>query len=129
MAQERQHRTCNIQVRLTPLEYDLITTRWRKTTSNDLSEYLRKVMFGKPITVRHRNQSLDDLMATLVLLRSELNVIIQNNNQVVKKLNELRELEPIASFLRQHEGSWETINQKIMEIKAAISHIDDIWLQ
>jgi hypothetical protein len=129
MSKEIQNRTCHIRLRLTPREYDLITARWRQTTSNDLSEYLRKVMFGKPVTVRHRNQSLDDLMATLILLRGELNVIVHNYNQVVKQLHQLRGIEPIANWLRQHDGAWETINQKITDIKATISHIDDQWLQ
>jgi hypothetical protein len=129
MTQERQNRTRDIHLRLTPSEYEIITTRWRQTITRDLSEYLRKVIFDKPVTVRHRNQSLDDLMAALILLRGELNFIGHNYNQVVKKLHQLRELEPIENWLRQHEGAWEIVNQKITEIKATISHIDDQWLQ
>ena len=124
-----QKRTCQICLRLTPQEYDLINTRWRETTSRDLSEYLRKIMFGTPVTARHRNQSLDDVMGILILLRAELNVIGRNYNQVVTELHQLREFEPIADWLRQHEDAWETVGQKITEIKAAISHIDDQWLQ
>lgn len=129
MTQEKQNRTRHIRLRLTPREYDLVTTRWRQTTSHELSEYLRKIIFEKPVTVRHRNQSLDDLMAALILLRGELNFIGHNYNQVVKKLHQLREFEHIANWLRQHEGAWETVNQKITEIKTTISHIDDQWLQ
>jgi hypothetical protein len=129
MTQERQSRIHRITLRLTPSEYDLITTRWRQTITRDLSEYLRKIIFDKPVTVRHRNQSLDDLMAALILLRGELNFIGYNYNQVVKKLHQLRDFENIANWLRQHEGAWETVNQKITEIKATISHIDDQWLQ
>jgi hypothetical protein len=126
---EKQNRTRRLFLRLTPREFDLISTRWRHTTSRDRSEYLRKILFDKPITVLHRNQSLDDLMAALILLRAELNFIGHNYSQVAKSLHQLHEMEPIASWLRQHEGAWETVNQKITEIKATISHIDDKWLQ
>jgi hypothetical protein len=129
MPQGKQNRTCSICLRFTPQEYDLIATRWRQTTSRHLGEYLRKVIFRKPVIVRHRNQSLDDLMATLILLRGELNVIIQHHNQEVTKLHPLHEWEPVATWLRQHQGDWETINQKITEIKSAINNIDDEWLQ
>jgi hypothetical protein len=129
MTQEKENRTRRIYVRLTLREYDLITTRWRQSTCRELSEYLRKIMLNKPVTIRHRNQSLDDLMATLILLRGELNFIGHNYNQVVKKLHQLRDFEYIASWLRQHEGAWEAVYQKITEIKTTINHIDDQWLQ
>jgi septal ring factor EnvC (AmiA/AmiB activator) len=127
--QEKQNRTRHLRLVLTPAEYELITTRWHKTTCRGLSEYLRKIMFGKPVIVRHRNQSLDDLMGTLILLRCELNLVVQNHHQVVKQLNQLREGASIENWLREHETAWETINQKITEIKAAINKIDDEWLQ
>ena len=108
MKQERQrHR--NIVFRVTLQERDEIITRWRQSTCRYLSEYMRKIIFGKVITIRHRNQSLDDLMAELIFLRGELNFIIQNYNR--------------------HDPSWETVNQKITEIKTAINRIDDKWLQ
>ncbi|HEV2354940.1 MAG TPA: plasmid mobilization relaxosome protein MobC, partial [Puia sp.] len=65
MTHEKENRTRHIRLRLTPKEYDLLTFRWRQTTCRELSDYLRKIIFNKPITVHHRNQSLEDLMAAL----------------------------------------------------------------
>jgi hypothetical protein len=127
--QEKQNRTRPLRVWVTPAEFELITTRWHQTTCGGLSEYLRKVIFDKPVIVRHRNQSLDDLMATLILVRCELNLVVQNHNEVVKKLNQLRESACIENWLREHDWAWETINQKITEIKTTINNIDDQWLQ
>ncbi len=129
MTREKQNRSCQISVWLTPREYDLINTRLRQTTSRGFGEYLRKILFNKPITVRHRNQSLDDVMAALILLHGELSLIRHNHDQVLEKLHELREIKPIANWLREHEGAWEAVDQKITEIKATISQIDDKWLQ
>jgi hypothetical protein len=108
MTQEKQKRTHYIRVYLTSREYDYINTCWRQSTHRQRSEFLRNFLLGRPVTVRHRNQSLDDLMATLIPLREELNLIARNYN---------------------HEAAWDTVNLKITEIKTIISHIDDQWLQ
>jgi hypothetical protein len=129
MKQGKQNRTCQVKVQLTPRELDHINTRWHGSTYRKRSEYFRKLLLRKPVTIRHRNQSLDDLMATLIPLRGELNSIGQNYNQVAGKLNLLRNLGQIDTWLREHEATWETVHLKITEIKAIISHIDDLWLQ
>ena len=109
MKQERQRRTYLLGVWLTPWEHDQILTRWHQSTCRGLGEYARKILFGKRVIVRHRNQSLDDLMAELILLRGELNFIIHNYDR--------------------RDSEWGTINKKITEIKTAINRIDDKWLQ
>jgi hypothetical protein len=109
MKQERQRRTYLLGVWLTPWERDQILTRWHQSTCRGLGEYARKILFGKRVTVRQRNQSLDDLMVELILLRGELNFIIHNCDQ--------------------RDAAWEGLNQKINEIKTAINRIDDKWLQ
>jgi hypothetical protein len=129
MTDQKQNRTRHIRLRLTPREYDLISTRWRQSTCRELSGYLRKILLGKPVTVRHRNQSLDDLIQALILLRGELNFIGHNYNQVVKKLHQLRDFDRIGRWLEEHETGWQIVDQKITEIKTVISHIDDKWLQ
>jgi hypothetical protein len=129
MKQEKENRTHQIAVWLTPSEYDLLHTRWRQSTARTFREYLRKILFGKPITIRHRNQSLDDVMITLILLHTELSIIGHNCARVIEKLHGLREIEPVANWLREHDGAWQAVDQKITEIKAAISQIDDKWLQ
>jgi hypothetical protein len=109
MRPDRQNRTYLLGVRLTSWEHDQIITRWHQSTCRGLGGYVRKILFGKRVTVRYRNQSLDDLMAELILLRSELNFIVHNCDQ--------------------RNPLWEIISQHITEIKATINRIDDQWLQ
>lgn len=52
-------RTEWIHIRLTPDKLVKINERYRKTPYRDLSTYLRKMLFGKAITVNSRNQSFD----------------------------------------------------------------------
>jgi hypothetical protein len=105
---QQQQRRRHIYFCVTLQEYDQIATSCHQSTCRNLSEYIRKTLLGKAVTIRHRNQSLDDLMAELILLRGELNFIIHNYNR--------------------NDSAWEAINQKIKEIKTAINHIDDQWL-
>lgn len=129
MTTEKQNRTCRVKVQLTPRELDHIDKRWHGFTCRKRSEYFRKLLLGKPVTVRHRNQSLDDLIATLIPLRGELNSVAQNYNQVAGKLHLLRDPGQIDTWLREHEAAREAVHLMITEIKSVISHIDDLWLQ
>jgi hypothetical protein len=64
-----------------PDEYIKLETIWKKTTIEKLSEYLRRLIFNKPVTGFVRNRSLDKFMAEMTLLRKELNAIGVNFNQ------------------------------------------------
>jgi len=50
-----------LHIRLTEHDHKKISDRFSKTTCRKLSEYARRVLLDKVITVNHRNQSLDDL--------------------------------------------------------------------
>ncbi|MEI9911586.1 MAG: hypothetical protein WDO71_19190 [Bacteroidota bacterium] len=45
---------------------------FKTTTKRKLSEYIRYVLLDKPITVYTRNQSFDDILASLNGLKNEL---------------------------------------------------------
>jgi hypothetical protein len=62
-------------------------------TDRKLSQYARKVLLAKLITVNQRNQSLDYFMAEMIVLRNELNAIGNNYDQAVKRLHTLEQLE------------------------------------
>ncbi len=75
MGRENSNRTRIIGLRLTPKEYAIIERKWKASTCRKLSDYVRHNLFEKPITSYYRNQSLDDFMTEMVLLRTELNHI------------------------------------------------------
>ena len=94
-----------------------------------MSEYLRKVLLDKPITINQRNQSFDDFMAEMIVLRKELNAIGINFNQAVKKLNALEQITEIKSWLGDYNLSGQILIKKITEIKSKINQINDQWLR
>src|ERR1700678_1533671 len=98
MKKEKNNRSRLVGLRFTAEEFAKLDEWRRKSTSPEISEYIRRVLFGKPITVYQRNQSLDDVMAEMTRLRTELNAIGTNLNQIVKRLHLLRELEGMEEW-------------------------------
>ena len=129
MKEDKINRSELLQVRLTPKESEKINNKFSNSTSRNLSDFVRKILLDKPITIKTRNQSLDDFMKEMVALRSELNAIGNNYNQVVKRLHSLRHIEEIRSWLLHNESTRQILINKIEEIKQKIYSISDQWLR
>jgi hypothetical protein len=114
---------------LLPDEYAKLETTWKKTTVRTLSEYLRRFIFNKPITSYIRNQSLDDFMAEMVLLRKELNAIGLSFTQAVQRLHTLDNLPQMQRWLHDFRRDKNGLFEKIEEIRLKINSISDRWLQ
>ena len=126
---EKAKRNRLVQARLTPAEYDRIHKKFSKTTCRKLSDYMRKVLLDKAVTVNMRNQSLDDFMSEMVRLRTELNAIGNNYNQLVKRLHSMEQISEIKVWLTLNESARKLLLSKVEEIKAKIAQINDQWLQ
>jgi hypothetical protein len=118
-----------LHIRLKEDEYDRIQKKFKQSTDRKLSQYARKVLLNKPITVNHRNQSLDDFMHEMIRLRNDLNAIGNNLNQTVKRLHSLEDFDEIKIWLLLNETARQIIQDKVAEIKAKINQINDLWLQ
>lgn len=128
MKEEKINRTELLQVRLTIKEIAQINDAFSKSIYRKLSDYTRKKLLDKPISIYTRNQSLDDFMAEMIRLREELNAIGINYNQVVKRLHSLQHFNEIKSWLVHNESSRQILLKKVDEIKLKISQINDQWL-
>jgi len=128
MKEEKINRTELLQVRLTIKEVARINDAFSKSIYRKLSDYTRKKLLDKPISIYTRNQSLDDFMAEMIRLREELNAIGINYNQVVKRLHSLQHFNEIKSWLVHNESSRQILLKKVDEIKLKISQINDQWL-
>lgn len=124
-SKQRKH-WCNI--RLTEEEFNLLHSKLTTTTCRKISDYVRNVLFEKPITVRQRNQSLDDLMNVLILYRVELNSLGNNFNQVVKKLNSIPPSPEYLSWLPVAEGMQKELLHKIDSFQLRIDQLGEQWL-
>jgi ribosomal protein L29 len=118
-----------VGVRFTIKEYEQIEKKWKDSTCRKLSEYVRKIIFNKPIVATYRNKSLDDLMTELIQLKKELNGIGNNFNQAVKKLHTLHQIPEFKQWLEVYEAEKTLLLSKVEEIKKVTGKIGEQWLQ
>lgn len=114
---------------MTSDEYGLLVGRWKRTTIKKLSEYIRRVLFGKELTVKTRNASLDEFMAEMLLLKKELNAIGVNFNQATHRLHTLDHLPQMQHWLISWEHDKERLFGQIEAIKIALGKVEEEWLQ
>ncbi|MFH7004236.1 plasmid mobilization protein [Flavobacterium bizetiae] len=129
MERENSNRSRRITLRLTPEEYAKIEQRYKNSTCRKLSDYIRKHLFNKPITTHYRNQSIDDSIEEIVLLRNELSAIGNNVNQVVKKMHTLQQIPEFREWITRYELERMILSNKINDIQNHIYKISDKWLQ
>ena len=129
MSEKKVNRTEWLHIRLTPDEYKKINDRFEASTCRKISEYSRKLLLQKPVTIYTRNQSLDDFMTEMILLRNELNALGNNYNQVVKKMHTLDHIPEFKSWSILNEKQQQNLAVKVGQIKEKINSISDKWLQ
>jgi hypothetical protein len=120
-------RVLNFRVNVS--EYEQLTESWKKTTLKKLSAYIRKVLFGRVLTVRTRNASLDDFMAELILLKKELNAIGVNVNQATHRLHTLDHLPQMQRWLVDWERDKGVLFGQMDLIIKALAKVEKQWLQ
>lgn len=123
------NRTRLVGLRLTDAEYDRIATQWQQSTCRKLSEFIRDRLFNRPIITYYRNQSMDDAMAELMQVRTEINHIGHNFNQAVKKLHLLQQIPEFKSWLASNEPVIASLQQQIQKIDSSVQQMGKQWLQ
>lgn len=129
MSEANKNHSKWLHIRLKEEEYHKIHKKYDASTCRKLSEYARRILLDKVITVNQRNQSLDDFMAEMIRLRNELHSVGNNFNQAVKKLHTLQKIEEFKSWLLLYETTRKMLLEKVENIKQKIAQISDTWLQ
>ena len=129
MKEENSNRDKWLHLRLSNEEYQQLQTSFKRTTCRKISQYARSILISKPVTVNHRNASLDELMTELIRLRNELTAAGNNFNQAVKKLNSLSRISQFHDWLTEYESDKTKLLRQIEEIKNYIAETSKKWLQ
>ncbi len=129
MEQENENRKRIIGLRLTMTEFGLVEKQWKKSNCRKLSEYVRRLLFNKPLVSSYRNRSMDEAMAELMLLRKELNAIGVNFNQAVHRLHTLDHLPQMQAWLTVFERDKDVLFGKVDEVVLSVEKMAALWLQ
>ncbi len=117
-----------ISFRVKPKEYDTIHGHYSKTTCRKLSEYARNVLLQKPVVIKFRNQSADDFLAEMILLKNELTAIGTNYNQSVKRLHTMERIQELKTWLQNDQVFRESFLKKTEQIRERMDQIYKLWL-
>ena len=129
MSETKNNHSKWLHIRLKEDELTRINKKFSSSTCRKLSEYARRVLLDKIITVYTRSESMDDLMAELILLKNELSAIGNNFNQLVKRLHIMDDKQDLNSWLLLNEKHKENFFTKVEEINQKITQLSDQWLQ
>jgi hypothetical protein len=129
MKETKKVRSQWLTIRLNEDEEKILNRHYDRTTSNSLSEYARDVLLKEPVNIIYRNQSADDFLAEMILLKNELNAIGKNFNQAVHKLHTLDHIEEIKLWAILNQTVQENFMKKAEEIKEKMNQIYNLWLQ
>ncbi len=129
MEKENLNRNRIAAARFTAAEFAVIERRFKATTCRQMSEYLRKCILHKPLTVKYRNESLDEMMLEIIRLRKELNALANNFNQAVKKLHTLRQIPEFRDWILHSEIQRRELLDRVQEIQKVMEKTAGKWLQ
>jgi hypothetical protein len=129
MEESNENRSKWIKVRLKPSEEETLNVRFKKSTFQNLSEFGRAMILGKPVTVIHRDKSMDDVLEELALLRRELNYVGNNLNQVVKQINSAHGFPDTHLWMNLLIIINGKLEPSITEIKDRMTKYSDLWSQ
>ena len=127
--EEKEVRKHFVKTRMNDPELEQLIKLQKKTTEKDISSYLRKVALQKPVTIKYRNQSADDFLKEMLLLKKELNAIGNNFNQAVHKLHILDKIPEFRVWINQYDGLQKSLIAKVEEIKWKVAQLYEQWLQ
>lgn len=129
MKDEKKNRNRWLHLRLSEQEYKILQKYFADSLCPKLSDFARKNLLRKPVVLKYRNQSLDDIIDELTRLRSELNPIGNNFNQAVKKLHSLSQISELKLWIMCFETDKKLLFNSIEDIRMTIRNLAEKWLQ
>ncbi len=106
----QEKRSKSLTIWLQPAEYDALKTRVQESNCRHLSIFARRCLLGKPITLLHRNASLDDVMEALSQLKPGLDQLIQ-------------------ALEKGEHPDVESLRESYLQTQNLIYKAADLWLQ
>jgi hypothetical protein len=127
--EEKDVRNIFVKTRMNESEFLQLQKLQKQTTEKSLSNYLRKVVLQKPVMVNYRNQTADEFLKEMILLKNELHAIGHNYNQAVHKLHILDKIPEFRNWIQANEILKLSFFNKVDEIKLRINKLYEEWLQ
>jgi hypothetical protein len=97
MKQREKRYTVVLAILLKAEEMEALKQARSQTTCRSMTEYIRRILFGKKITTYYRNRSFDDFIEEGISLRKELQTIRESlpftkegEDRIIRLIGELK---------------------------------------
>lgn len=118
-----------LHLRLDDAEHAQMMAEMARSTEKKLSSYARKLLLARPVTIVHRDGSMDTLISVLVKVQNDLNGVANNYNQMVHKLHMSDTPTEVARWRSFYERERADLFSSIEKTKALIAQIAEKWLR
>jgi len=118
----------NIYLSVEEQQYQTLQARRAQTTCRSLTEYVRCLVLQQPVTVNHRNASLEDLITELSLARRQLARVAAALTESAEKM-ELASPDGLSDWLERHQNERQIALAHIEQIYQLTKQAAKIWLQ
>ncbi len=102
---EKQQPKRFLSIRLAPDEFEEVYRQCEKSTCRSLTEYAKKVLTKKAITIKTRNQSQDELLLAMIGIKNRLDQLAGRAEEM-NATDLAGEIGEIKSFTRQIFEKW-----------------------
>lgn len=118
-----------LHLRLSREEHAKLHKDFKNSTCRSLSEFARKKVMGQLIITTYRNASMDGVMNEMIRLRTELNAIGNNYNQVVKKMHTLQSFPEFKAWAAGHSLQSEKLAGQLEALLLLVQKFGLKWLR
>lgn len=118
-----------IDVRLTGAEHSKIDNMYKISTCRTKAQYVRELIFNRPVRIFYRNQSLDDLIEEIVILNREINILKEHQSKTLEILYTYKNSSELNESIQLAALKITGLHKKMDEVKNQMEKITEKWLQ
>lgn len=89
-----------LSIRLSTEEFDEVYQHLQQSTCRSLTEYVKKVLTQKPVTVKVRDQTREDVLQQLIMIKSRLEALLEKTQRLDTPSLQ-QEITEIKSYIRE----------------------------
>jgi hypothetical protein len=117
-----------IKTRVNEARFSQLTKMLESSECQNMSELVRHILNNRPVTLLHRDKSLDLLIEELTSIRKELRSIGININQITRQFNTYPEKEQKIFYALGVSEQYQLVGKKVDQLLNTISKLSEQWL-
>lgn len=118
-----------VETRVDEAKYKELKELAARTTTRRMSDLIRDILYNRKVKIVTHDSSLDKVMEQLSALRSELNAIGVNINQVTRYFNSDPDPRQKIRYASNIAEQYQAVGSKVDQLLVIVSKLAERWLQ